>query len=77
MVLCFTWWLGVSGVSMSRKVLSDVHGASPVLFEIGFWDVIIYIYGPSGPLLPSFPFLLQDPRISGKGRHLVPLWDRL
>ena len=77
MVLCFTWWLGVSGVSMGRKVLSDVHGASPVLFETGFWDFIIYISGPSGPLFPSLPSLWHDPRISGKERHLVPLWDRL
>ena len=44
MVLFCTWWLGVSAVSMGRKVLSDVHRASPVLFETGFWDVIIYIW---------------------------------
>ena len=29
---------------MGRKALSDVHGASPVLFETGFWDLVIYIY---------------------------------
>ena len=29
---------------MGRKMLSDVHRASPMLFEIGFWDVIIYIW---------------------------------
>ena len=44
MVLFCTWWLGVSAVSMGRKMLSDVHRASPMLFEIGFWDVIIYIW---------------------------------
>ena len=44
MVLFCTWWLGVSAVSMGRKVLSDVHRASPVLFGTGFWDVIIYIW---------------------------------
>ena len=44
MVLFCTWWLGVSAVSLGRKVLSEVHGASPVLFETGFWDVIIYIW---------------------------------
>ena len=43
-MLCFTWWLGVSGVSMGMKVLSDVHGVSPVLFETGFWDFLIYIW---------------------------------
>ena len=29
---------------MGRKVLSDMHGASPVLFETGFWDIVIYIW---------------------------------
>ena len=29
---------------MGRKVLSDMHGASPVLFETGFWDLVIYIW---------------------------------
>ena len=43
-LLCFTWWFGVSGDSMGRKVLSDAHGVSPIMFETGFWDVIIYIW---------------------------------
>ena len=29
---------------MGRKVLSDVHGVSSVLFETGFWDFLIYIW---------------------------------
>ena len=44
MVLLFAWWLGVSGDSMGRKVLSDAHGVSLVLFETGFWDLMIYIW---------------------------------
>ena len=39
--------------------------------------ILLYISGPSRPLLPPFPSLWHDPRISGKERHLVPLWDRL
>ena len=39
-----TWWLGVSADSMGRKVLSDMYGASPVLFETGFWDLVICIW---------------------------------
>ena len=42
-VFFYAWWLGVSGDSMGRKVLSDAHGVSPVLFETGFWDLMIYI----------------------------------
>ena len=29
---------------LGRKLLSDMHGASPVLFETSFWDFIIYIW---------------------------------
>ena len=28
---------------MGRKALSDMHEASPVLFETGFWDLVIYM----------------------------------
>ena len=77
MVLFCAWWLGVSADGMGRKVLSDMNWVSPVLFETGFWDLMIYISGPSGPLLPSFPSLWHDLRMSGKGRHLVPIWDKL
>ena len=35
LVVSCTWWFGVSVEGMGRKVLSDLHGASPVLFEIG------------------------------------------
>ena len=44
LVLFCAWWLGVSAVSMGRRILSDVHRASPVLFEIGFWSLMIYIW---------------------------------
>ena len=43
MLFC-TWLLGVSADCMGRKVLSDKYGASPVLFEIGFWDLVICIW---------------------------------
>ena len=44
MVLFCAWWLGVSADGMGRKVLSDINGVSPVLFETGFWDLMIYIW---------------------------------
>ena len=71
MLFC-TWWFGVSAYGMGRKVLSDMYGASPVLFETGFWDFIIYIWA-----IWAIIAIWHDPRISGKERHLVPLWDRL
>ena len=29
---------------MGRRLLSDVHRASPVLFEAGFWDMMVYFW---------------------------------
>ena len=40
----FSWWFGVSSANvLGRKFLSDLHGASPVLLETGFWDVVLYV----------------------------------
>ena len=68
------WWFGVSVDGMARKFLSDLHGASPVLLETGFWD-FVYICGPFVPSFPSFPYLWHDPRILGKEKRLAPLWS--
>ena len=38
-------WLRVSSADvMGRKFLSDLHRASPVLMEIGYWDVVLYVW---------------------------------
>ena len=29
---------------MGRKFLSDLHGANPVLMEIGYWDVALCVW---------------------------------
>ena len=29
---------------MGRRFLSDMHGASPILLEIGYWDVVLYVW---------------------------------
>ena len=43
LILLCDCWLGVYAVNMGRRLLFDVHRASPVLFETGFWDMMIYI----------------------------------
>ena len=37
-------WLGGCAVQMGRRLLSDAHRASLVLFETGYWDMIIYFW---------------------------------
>ena len=44
LILFYDCWLGVYAVNMGRRLLSDVHRASPVLFKTGFWDMMIYIW---------------------------------
>ena len=44
MVLFYAWWLGVSADGIGRKVLSDINGVGPVLFETGFGDLMTYIW---------------------------------
>ena len=45
LVVLFSWWLRVSSVDvMGRKFLSDLHGASPVLLETGFWDTVLCVW---------------------------------
>ena len=44
LVVFCTWWCGVSVDGMGRKLLSDLHGASPVLFKTFFWDFVLYVW---------------------------------
>ena len=44
LILFCDCWLGVYAVNMGMRLLSDMHRVSPVLFETGFWDMMIYIW---------------------------------
>ena len=44
LVVFCTWWFGISVDGMGRKFLSDLHGANPVLLEMGFWDFVLYVW---------------------------------
>ena len=45
LVVLFYWWLRASSADgMGRKFFSDLHGASPVLMEIGYWDVVLCVW---------------------------------
>ena len=43
-VFCFLWFRASSANVMGRKFLSDLHGASPVLMEIGYLDVVVCVW---------------------------------
>ena len=44
LVVFFTRSFGVSANGMGRKFLSDLHGASLVLLETGFWNIFLYVW---------------------------------
>ena len=45
LVVLFSWWIRASSIEgMGRRFLSDLHGARPVLMEIGYWDVVVCVW---------------------------------
>ena len=42
-VLC-SWWIRASADGMGRKFLTELNRASPILMEMGFWDIILCVW---------------------------------
>ena len=42
-VLC-SLWLRASADGIGRKLLSDLHRASPILMEMGYWDIVLCVW---------------------------------
>ena len=42
-VLC-SWWIRASTDGMGRKFLSELNGASPILMEMGCWDIVLCVW---------------------------------
>ena len=41
LVVFCSWWIRGSAVGMGRKFLSELNGASPILMEMGYWDIFL------------------------------------
>ena len=41
-VLC-SWWIRASADSMGMKILTELNWVSPILMEMGLWDIILCI----------------------------------
>ena len=67
LVVSCTWWFTVSVEGMGRKVLSDLHGASPALFEVGLWDLVIYIWAISA-IISILAISMAQSKNIGKGK---------
>ena len=44
LVVFFSWWIRALASGMGRRVLSDLHGANPVLMETGFWAIALCVW---------------------------------
>ena len=60
---------------MGRKLLSDLHEASPVLFETGFWDLVIYILATCAIIAILAVSMARSKNI-GKGKALGSSMER-
>ena len=67
LVVFFAWWFGVSVDVMGRKFLSDLHGASPVLLETGFWDIVLYVWAICA-IIAILDISMARSKNTGKGK---------
>ena len=44
LVVFCSLWIRVLASGMGRRFLSDMHGASPILLEIGYWDAVFCVW---------------------------------
>ena len=44
LVVFCSLWIRALADGMRRKLLFDLHGASPILMEIGYWDIVLCVW---------------------------------
>ena len=42
-ILC-SWWIRASAVDMGRKFLFELNGTSPIIMEMGYWDIVLCVW---------------------------------
>ena len=67
LVVFVTWWFGVSADGLGRKFLSDLYGASQVLLETGFWDIMLYVWAICA-IIAILAISMARSKIIGKGK---------
>ena len=67
LVVFFSWWFRVSADVMGRKFLSNLHGASPVLLETGFWDIVLYVWAICA-IIAILAISMTRSKNTGKGK---------
>ena len=66
-VLC-SWLLRASAADgMGRKILTELHGASPILLEMGCWEIILCIWAIFS-IFSIFSISMARSKNTGKGK---------
>ena len=65
-VFCSLWIRALAG-GMGRSFLSDLHGASPVLMKIGYWDVVLCVWAVFS-VFAIFSISMARSKNIGKGK---------
>ena len=65
-VFC-SWWIRASADSMGRKFLTELNEASPILMEIGFYNIILGIWAMFSIFYILSIFMARSKNI-GKGK---------
>ena len=75
LVVFLTWCFGVSADVMGRKFLFDLHGASLVLLETGFWDIVLYVWAICA-IIAILAISMERSKNTGKGKAPSSFMER-
>ena len=74
-VLC-SWLLRASTTDgMGRKMLTELHGVSPILLEMGFWETILFIWAILA-IFAIFDISMARSKNTGNGKALISSMER-
>ena len=67
LVVFCSLWIRALASGMGRRFLSDLSGASPVLMETGFWDIVLYVWAILS-IFAIFSISMARSKNTGKGK---------
>ena len=67
LVVFCSLWIRALASGMGRRFLSDMHGASPILLEIGYWDVVLCVWA-SLTIIAVLSISMARSKNTGKGK---------
>ena len=75
LVVFCSWWIRASADGMGRKFLSELNGASPILMEMGCWDIILCVWAIFS-IISILSISMERWKNIGKGKALSSSMER-